>query len=135
MHVQPYLSYEGRCDEALEFYKGALGAEVKMLMRFKECPDKNACSPGSLEKVMHCSVQIGKSEVFMTDGRCSGNAKFEGISLSIATDSVADNERLFAALGTGGKVTMPLSKTFFAKSFGMVADKFGVHWMLICGAQ
>lgn len=134
MQVQPYLSFEGRCDEALEFYKKALGAEVKMLMRFKDCPDKNSCAPGSLEKVMHSSVQIGKSEVFMTDGRNSGQPKFTGISLSLDVDSVGDAERIFKALCDGGNVTMPMSKTFFAQAFGMVADKFGVHWMVIVKA-
>jgi PhnB protein len=130
MRVEPYLSFEGRCEEALEFYKKAVGAEVTMLMRFGESPDKSMLSPGSEKKVMHSSVKIGDSVVMATDGRNTGKANFTGISLSITANNDADAKRYFEALSAGGQVQLPLTKTFFASSFGMLADKFGVSWMV-----
>lgn len=130
MTIQPYLFFEGRCDEALAFYKQALGAEVQMLMRWKDAPEKSMCSPANENKVMHCSFKIGDSVVMGSDGRNSGQAKFDGFALSIAAKNDAEAEKLFNALSAGGEVAMPLGKTFFASSFGMVRDKFGVHWMV-----
>ena len=130
MLVQPYLFFDGRCEEALEFYRTALGAEVLMLMRFKESPDPGSCAPGSDDKVMHSSFRIGETTVMASDGNCTGQPKFEGFSLSLTVPSEAEAERLFAALGVGGQVQMPLTKTFFSPSFGMVADRFGVSWMI-----
>jgi PhnB protein len=131
MHIQPYLFFDGRCDEALEFYKKTIGAETLMLMRYKESPDPAQCNPATLDKVMHASFRVGETIVLASDGHCEGKAKFEGFSLTINADSDADAQRLFAALGEGGQVTMPLSETFFASSFGMLADRFGVGWMVI----
>jgi len=131
MLVQPYLSFEGRCEEAIEFYKKALGAEVQMLMRFKDCPEPEKCSPGSADKIMHASLRIGDSVVMATDGRCQGPAKFEGISLTASVSNDSQAERVFAALSAGGEVCMPLAKTFFSSRFGMTKDGFGVHWMVI----
>jgi PhnB protein len=135
MLVQPYLSFEGRCDEAIEFYKKALGAQVLMLVRFKDHPEPRPphMSPEADNKVMHASLRIGDSVVMASDGRCTGQANFHGISLSIPAANDAEAERLFHALAEGGQVTMPLGKTFFSSSFGMVADRFGVHWMIIAG--
>jgi PhnB protein len=133
MLVQPYLSFEGRCEEAIEFYKKAVGAEVQMMMRFKESPDQSMITPDSADKVMHVSMRIGDSTIMASDGRCSGQPGFNGISLSLTTADDAEAERRFAALEDGGQVTMPLSKTFFASKFGMVADKFGVQWMVMVG--
>jgi PhnB protein len=130
MRVEPYLSFEGRCDEALEFYKKAVGAEVTMLMRFGESPDKSMLSAGSEKKVMHSSVKIGDSVVMATDGRNTGKANFQGISLSITANNDADAKRYFEALSAGGQVQLPLTKSFFASSFGMLTDKFGVSWMV-----
>lgn len=130
--VQPYVFFEGRCEEAIEFYKRALGAEVGMLMRFKDCPEPPpGMAPGSENKVMHAQVTIGQNVVLMSDGRCSGNPGFAGFSLSITLPTEAEIDRQFKALSEGGKVMMPLSKTFFAKRFGMLEDKFGVGWMMI----
>jgi PhnB protein len=134
MQVQPYLSFEGRCEEAIEFYRGALGAEVTALMRYKEMPespDSNMCTPGSEDKVMHSSLRIGDTTVLASDGMCSGRPSFQGISLSISASDDAEAERLFAALADGGQVQMPLTPTFFTSRFGMVADRFGVSWMLV----
>jgi len=128
MQIQPYLFFEGRCEEAVEFYRAALGAEVTMLMRFKEGPEPS--SSGTGEKVMHASLRIGDTAVLVSDGRCSGKPSFQGFSLSLTVPSDAEAERVFAALGDGGKVQMPLTKTFFTSRFGMVADRFGVPWMV-----
>jgi PhnB protein len=128
--VQPYLFFEGRCEEALEFYRSALGAEVIMLMRFKESPDPTMCEPGSGDKVMHASFRVGESTLNASDGRCTGNASFGGFSLSLTLANEADADKYFAALNDGGQVIMPLTKTFFSPRFGMVADKFGVSWMI-----
>ena len=130
MQVQPYLSFEGRCEEAINFYKTALGAEVVMLMRFKEAPDQSMMTPGTGEKIMHASLRIGDSTVMASDGRCMGKATFQGISLSLTLVNDAEAKRLFDALANGGNVQMPLAKTFFATSFGLVADRFGVAWMV-----
>jgi PhnB protein len=131
MQVQPYLFFDGCCEEALEFYRGALGAEVMSLNRFKESPDPNHnCGPGSENKVMHATFRIGDSTIMASDGRNEGKTNFQGFSLSLTPPSVAEAERLFAALSSGGQVQMPLAKTFFSQSFGMVADRFGVSWMI-----
>jgi PhnB protein len=134
MQVEPYLYFNGRCEEALEFYKKALGAKVEALMRFKENPQVES-SPGTEEKVMHACFRIGESTLMASDGMCSGQMRFEGISLTINAASIAEAERLFAALGEGGKVQMPMTETFFSPRFGMVADKFGVSWMVIVPQQ
>jgi PhnB protein len=135
--VEPYLSFEGRCEEAIEFYKTAAGAKVDMLMRFKDSPEphpSDQITPGVENKVMHASLRIGDSTVMVSDGRCTGQPSFAGISLTITASSDAEAQRLFAALGAGGKVCMPLAKTFFSSSFGMVNDRFGVPWMIIVHA-
>ena len=135
MIVQNYLSFDGRCEEAIEFYKRVLGAEVQMLMRFKDAPQEHQCSPGSENKVMHASLRIGETCVMASDGRNRGEPKFEGFCLSLSLANEAEANKIFAALGEGGKVTMPLAKTFFAKTFGMVDDRFGIHWMVIVPAE
>jgi PhnB protein len=131
MQVQNYLFFDGRAEEGIEFYKKALGAKVTMLMRFKESPDKHMCVPGSEEKVMHAYMNIGETGVMISDGRNTGQPKFECFALSIATKTEAEADKLFNALGEGGKVTMPQTKTFFSPRFGMLADKFGVNWMIL----
>jgi PhnB protein len=137
MQIQPYLFFDGRCEEAIEFYRQALGAEVTMLMRFKDSPEPPQAGmtpPGSDEKVMHASLRIGDATVMASDGRCLGQPNFQGFALSITASDDAQAERLFAALGEGGQVQMPMSKTFFSSRFGMVADRFGVGWMVIVAA-
>jgi PhnB protein len=134
MQVQPYLFFDGRCEEAIEFYKSTVGAEVTMLMRFKDSPEPHPpgmLPPGAESKVMHASLRIGDSTVMASDGQCLGQANFQGFSLSLSVANDAEAERLFAALANGGKVCMPLAKTFFSSRFGMVADRFGVSWMII----
>jgi len=131
MNVNPYLSFEGRCEEALDFYKTAIGAKVAMLMRFKDSPDKKMCTPDNKDKVLHSCFNVGDSPIMASDGMNSGKQNFHGISLSLNAKDEAEAEKLFNGLRPGGEVTMPMSETFFAKKFGMVKDKFGVHWMII----
>ena len=134
MQIQTYLYFDGRCDEAIEFYRRTLGAEVAMLMRFKDCPDQGMITPGTENKVMHASLHIGDTVVLASDGTCSGQKAFQGFALTITASDDAEAKRLFSALGDGGQVQMPLDKTFFASSFGMLADRFGVSWMVIVPA-
>jgi PhnB protein len=128
MQIQPYLFYNGRCDEAIDFYCAAVGAEVTMLMRFKDSPEPT--SHGVAEKVMHASLRIGDTTVFVSDGRCSGQLSFQDFSLSLTVADDAEAERRFATLCEGGQVQMPLTTTFFASKFGMLVDRFGVMWMI-----
>jgi len=130
MLIQPYLFFDGRCEEAINFYRGALGAEVTMLVRFKDSPEPAQNPPGNENKVMHASIRIGDSTVLASDGDCQGKPSFQGFSLSLTAANEAEAKRLFGALAEGGQVQMPLAKTFFSPSFGMVADKFGVAWMV-----
>src|SRR5712692_7015019 len=133
MQVQPYLFFDGRCEEAVEFYKKVLGAEVTMLMRFKDCPEPpepGLVAPGAGDKVMHMSFRIGETTVLASDGRCQGQPSFQGFALSLTVPDAAAAERFFAALAEGGQVQMPLAQTFFSPRFGMVADRFGVAWMI-----
>jgi PhnB protein len=129
--LEPYLFFDGCCDEAIEFYRDTLGAEVTMLMRFKEGPDPQMCPPGSGDKVMHANLRIGGASVMASDGRCTGRPSFQGFALSLAVPTEADADRMFAALAEGGQVQMPLARTFFSPRFGMVADRFGVSWMVL----
>ena len=128
MQVQPYLFFDNCCQEAVEFYQNALGAEVTMLMHYKDGPE--APPPGMENKVMHASFRIGETTVMASDGQCEGKPNFEGFALSITTPTEADADRLFAALADGGQTQMPLAKTFFSPKFGMVTDRFGVAWMV-----
>jgi PhnB protein len=132
MHIEPYLFFEGRCEEAVEFYRKGLGAQVMMLMRYKDSPEPppGKLPAGSENKVMHASLRIGETTVMASDGLAQGQPSFEGFSLSITAQDEASAERLFAALAEGGQVQMPLAKTFWSPRFGMVKDRFGVGWMV-----
>lgn len=134
MFIQPYLFFEGRCEEALDFYREKLGAEVEMLMRFQDSPepcDPKKVTPEILNKVMHTSFRIGGTVLMGSDGFCKGDPEFKGISLSLTVPDEATADRYFAALSDGGQVTTPLAKTFFSPRFGMVTDRFGIMWMVI----
>jgi PhnB protein len=135
MLVQPYLFFDGRCEEAIEFYRSKLGAEVEMLTRFKESPEPAQNPPGSHDKVMHASFRVGETTIMASDGRCMGQPSFQGFALSLTPANDTEAERLFNALSEGGQVQMPLGKTFFASSFGMLADRFGVSWMVYVPLQ
>jgi PhnB protein len=133
MHIESYLFFNGRCEEAIEFYQRALGAEVVMLMRNKDSPEPHPpgmLPPGSENKVMHATLRIGASNLMLSDGRCDGKPVFNGFSLSLDAANEAEAERLFAALGQGGTVQVPLAKTFWSPKFGMLTDRFGVGWMV-----
>jgi PhnB protein len=131
MQVQPYLFFDGRAEEAIEFYRRTLGAEVQMLMRFKDAPEPGHTPAGAENKVMHSSLRIGDATIMASDGRCQGKPSFQGFSLSLSAPDVAGAERLFNALADGGQVQQPLVETFFSPRFGMVADRFGVSWMVV----
>jgi PhnB protein len=135
MLVQPYVFFDGRCEEAIEFYKKAVGAKVEMLMRFKDNPEppKEGCvAPGSDDKVMHACFKIGETSIMASDGMAmTGKPSFQGFSLSLTVKTEAEAKKMFAALGEGGKVCVPLAKSFFSPSFGMVNDRFGVSWMVV----
>lgn len=139
MATQPYLFFEGKTEEALQFYANALGAQTQMLMRYGDAPGGTAkCPDGSTpptDKVMHASFQLGDSTLMASDGFCSGKPNFGGFSLSFEAKDEADAKKRFDALCVGGKVTAPLSETFFARAFGMCTDKFGLSWMVIAGQK
>ncbi len=129
--VQPYLFFGGRCEEAIEFYRKTLGAEVVMMSRFKDAPERQGGLPECFdEKVMHASLRIGETTIMASDGQCQGPGNFEGFSLSVTVADEAEAERVFAALSDGGLVTMPLEKTFWSPKFGVLQDRFGVGWMV-----
>jgi PhnB protein len=133
MQIQPYLSFNGRCEEAIAFYGRSLGANVEMMMRWKDSPP-GACPEGMptppADKIMHAAFRVGDTMVLASDGNCQGQPNFQGFSLSLTAANQAEAERVFNALGDGGQVQMPLGKTFFSPAFGMVADRFGVSWMV-----
>jgi PhnB protein len=137
MFVQSYLFFDGRCEEAIDFYRSALGAEVTMLMRYKDSPEPpppGMVPPGSENKVMHASFKIGDTLVMASDGHCQGKPSFQGFSLSLTVANEAEAERTFAALANGGQIQVPLAKSFFSPRFGMVTDRFGVPWMVLVAA-
>lgn len=138
MNVEPYLFFNGRCEEAAEFYCKALGAEVVFKMRFKENPEADAQAmtpPGAEDKIMHMNLRLGDKMIMMSDGQCNGAAKFDGFSLSLGVKGASEAKQFFEALVEGGQVVMPLGKTFFSPMFGMLADRFGVHWMVMAEQQ
>lgn len=130
MQVQPYLFFNGRTEEALHFYRDAIGASIEMLMRNKDAPEPPVgCPPGSGEQVLHAAFRVGESVLLASDGPVPGG--FNGFALSLYGNDAADVRRKFDALAAGGQVNMPVSETFFATAFGMLVDRFGVHWMVI----
>ena len=135
MNVEPYLFFEGRTEEALDFYKQKLGAKVEAMMRYKDNPDPQYNPPNSANKVMHALFRIGDTKVMASDGNCAGKPSFQGFALTINAANPAEAKQRFDALADGGPVQMPLNETFFATSFGMVADRFGMSWMVIAGPK
>ena len=134
MLVQSYLFFNGRCEEAIEFYKSAVGAKVEMMMRFGESPEKPQnpeCVPSDPNKIMHASWRVGDALMMGSDGITGDKPEFKGFALSLTVKSEADAKAKFDALAKGGKVTQPLVKTFFSPAFGMLQDKFGIGWMVM----
>jgi PhnB protein len=133
MRIDPYLFFNGRCEEAINFYRAELGAELQMMMRNSDSPEPpppGMLPPGSEAKIMHASLLIGGALVMMSDGMCSGDASFKGFSLSLDCPDADSAREAFAALADGGQVTVKLGKTFWAPLFGMVTDRFGLGWMV-----
>ncbi len=138
MKTEPYLFFDGHTEEAIEFYKKTLGAQVVQLMRFEENPEPEEPGmrpAGTQKKVMHAQIKIGDTTIMMSDGRCLGSPTFKGFGLSLSVPTESEAARLFSELGAGGQVQMPMAKTFFAPAFGMVADKFGVSWMVMADSK
>ena len=135
MNVEPYLFFDGRCEQALEFYKKALGAKVEAVIRYKENPEPKHNPPNSDDKVMHALFRIGDATIMASDGNCQGKPSFQGFALTLNAADAAEAKRRFDALAEGGHVQMPLNETFFAKSFGMLSDRFGVSWMVMAGPK
>lgn len=131
--VQPYLFFNGRCEEAIEFYRRAIGAEVELMLRFKDSPEPpppGMLAPGFENKIMHASFRVGATTLMASDGCGPDKTSFEGFSLSLSVPTEAEAERAFAALAEGGQVRMPLAKTFWSPRFGMLEDRFGIGWMI-----
>ena len=137
MQIRPYLFFEGRCDEAVAFYEDALGAELGMLMRYRDLPDPQPGSvpPGGEDKVMHGELRIGEASSLVSDGFCRGQPSFQGFSVALTVPDAETARRRFDALAQGGQVRVPLGPTFFSPAFGMVADRFGVGWMVVSQGQ
>ncbi|PWS35160.1 VOC family protein [Falsiroseomonas bella] len=133
MQIEPYLFFDGRCEEALSFYKEALGAEVGALMRFRDSPDPTGAPPGNEDKVMHALVRVGGASFMASDGHCAGDTSFKGFGLALTVPDATTFDRVFTALEAGGQIRMPPAQTFFSPRFGMVEDRFGVLWMVIVG--
>ncbi len=131
MTVQPYLFFDGKCEEAIEFYKSAIGAKVDMMMRFKEAPEQGHMPPNSGDKIMHAAFKVGDTQVLASDGHCAGKPTFQGFGLALSAKSDAEAETLFNNVGKGGQVVQPMTKTFFASKFGMVTDRYGIMWMVM----
>ncbi len=130
--VQAYLFFGGRCEDALTFYREAIGAEVDLLMRFDESPDPvpaGMLQPGFERKVMHSAFRVGGTTIMASDG-CDEGSGFSGFSLSLAVASEDEADRAFAALAEGGTITMPMGKTFWSPRYGMLTDRFGISWMI-----
>ena len=131
--IQPYLFFNGSCEQAIEFYRKVLGAEVEMMMRFKESPEPpppGAVPPGFENKIMHASFRVGQTTVMASDGCSAEKPSFQGFSLSLSVPNEKEADRAFGALADGGQVKMPLTKTFWSPRFGMVEDRFGIGWMI-----
>lgn len=137
MQIQPYLNFDGRAEEAIAFYGRILGAKVEMMMRWRDAPP-GACGEGMptppADKIMHAAVRVGDTMMLASDGQCQGQPGFKGISLSLTVADEAEAQRTYNALADGGQAQMPLGKTFFSPAFGMVADRFGVSWMVYVAA-
>lgn len=134
MSLQPYLFFDGLCEEAINFYRSAVGAEVQMLMRIKDAPEPpqpGTCPPAAGEKILHAAFKVGDALILASDGECKGKPDFRGFSLALSFTDPGAVERAFAGLAAGGQITMPLARTFFSDRFGMLVDRFGVHWMLM----
>ena len=134
MHIEPYLQFDGRAEEAAEFYQQALGATVEMMLRFSQTPDQpppGMLPPNSENKVMHMALRIGNTTLLGSDGACRGKPSFGGVDLALQVASPEEARRMFDGLAQGGTVRMALGRTFFSDAYGIVTDRFGVGWMIV----
>lgn len=134
--VNVYLTFNGNCEEAFNFYKSVFGGEFPYIGRFRDMPSEGGKTmpPEDADKIMHISLPISKETMLMgsdTGGEwAAGFSQGNNFSISITTDSKDEADRLFNGLSAGGQVTMPLGKTFWDEYFGMFTDKFGINWMV-----
>lgn len=132
MQVNPYLLYNGNCEEAFNYYVRALGGKVDMMARYQGSPAADHVPPEWASKVMHAQLSID-GEVLMAADAPPGAAKPPaGFAVSLQVEDPAKADRVFAALADGGEITMPIDKTFWARRFGMCVDRFGIPWMINC---
>lgn len=133
MLTQPYLHFDGRCGEAINFYTKAIGAKCDFMIRYRESPEptQGVDMRGKEDWVMHSNLRIGDSVIMASDDCTGKTTSFQGFQLSLMVDTEAEAKQRFAALAEGGQVRMPLTKTFFSASFGMLSDHFGVPWMVL----
>jgi len=136
MLLQPYLFFEGRCEEAISFYQKAVGAKAGVINRFKDSPDPPIARPEMADKIMHAEIRIGDNVLLVSDGMSStGQPRFQGFSLSLQVADAEEAEKVFLALSVGANIQTPLTETFFATRFGMLTDRFGIGWMIIARKQ
>lgn len=143
MQVQTYLFFNGRCEEALGFYREKLGAEMISMTRFKDMPQDESAPPSEncpgptselAEKIMHAEFRLGDVTLFASDGMEQSDPKFEGFSITMSVAKDDEAKRFFDLLAEEGAIIMPLTPMFFASLFGIVTDKFGVSWMILSKA-
>jgi PhnB protein len=132
MSVQTYLQFNGRCEEALAYYRETLGAEVMEIIRFKDVPEAAAGAPaGTEDKVLHACFRVAGTHLMASDGMCGGDAAFAGFSLTLTSSTDEETERLFTSIAREGNVVMPLSPSFFSSQFGVVTDRYGLSWTFV----
>ena len=138
MNVQTTLNFYGRTEEAVEFYRRAIGAEILFMMRFRDCPDRSLMRPGMEEKIFHATFRIGSTEIMASDCGCErppAKSTFAGFTFALRVETPEKAERFFAALSDGGQVQIPLLKNFFAERYGIVIDRFGISWKIMVASK
>ena len=132
MQLNPYLLFDGRCEEAFAFYEKVLGGKIKAMMTYEGSPAADNVAPEWRKKIMHATLEVGGEPLMGSDASPTHYAEPKGFSVSLSPNKVADAERIFNALADGGKVVMPLQQTFWAARFGMLTDRYGIPWMINC---
>ena len=130
--ITPYLFFNGRCDEAIEFYKAALDAEIEYIMRFDESPEPlpdGTLPPNFDKKIMHATITVRGVKLMVSDG-CAEELEFLGFRLAISEPTEEQARATFRALAESGTVDIPIGPTFWSPCYGMVTDKFGMPWMV-----
>ena len=132
MQMNPYLSFNGRCEEAFNFYQQCLGGEIGAIFRYAGTPMSGEVPADWQEKIMHGSITIGEQVLMAADVAPERYEEPKGFSLSLQIKSTAEAERIFRELSSNGRVVVPLEKTFWAALFGVLVDPFGISWLINC---